>query len=80
MTAVFARTVFHEALARLGDLHLLRELAYVGGRWVAGRGGSSLPVTDPASAATLAHVAALDGDQTAQAVDAAAEAFPALGV
>jgi aspartate-semialdehyde dehydrogenase len=77
MTAVFARTVFHEALARLGDLHLLRELAYVGGRWVAGRGGSSLPVTDPASAATLAHVAALDGDQTAQAVDAAAEAFPA---
>jgi len=77
MTAVFARTVFHEALARLGDPHLLRELAYVGGRWVAGRGGCSFPVTDPASAATLAHVAALDGDQTAQAVDAAAEAFPA---
>ena len=77
MTAVFARTVFHEALARLGDPHLLRELAYVGGRWVAGRGGRSFPVTDPASAATLAHVAALDGDQTAQAVDAAAEAFPA---
>lgn len=77
MTAVFARTVFHEALARLGDPHLLRELAYVGGRWVAGRGSRSFPVTDPASAATLAHVAALDGDQTAQAVDAAAEAFPA---
>jgi len=77
MTAVFARTVFHEALARLGDPHLLRELAYVGGRWVAGCGSRSFPVTDPASAATLAHVAALDGDQTAQAVDAAAEAFPA---
>ena len=77
MTAVFARTVFHEALARLGDPHLLRELAYVGGRWVAGRGSRSFPVTDPASAATLAHVAALDGDQTAEAVDAAAEAFPA---
>jgi len=77
MTAVFARTVFHEALARLGDPHLLRELAYVGGRWVAARGGNSFPVTDPASAATLAHVAALDGNQTAEAVDAAVEAFPA---
>ena len=76
MTAVFARTVFHEALARLGDPHLLRELAYVGGRWVAGRGGNSFQVTDPASFTTLAYVAALDGDQTAEAVDAAARAFP----
>jgi len=77
MTAVFARTVFHEALAQLRDPHLLRELAYVGGRWVAGRGGNSFQVTDPASFATLAYVAALDGDQTADAVTAAAQAFPA---
>jgi len=77
MTAVFARTVFHEALAQLRDPHLLRELAYVGGRWVAGRGGASFQVTDPASFATLAYVAALDGDQTADAVTAAAQAFPA---
>ncbi len=31
MTAVFARTTFHDALARLADPHLLRELSYVGG-------------------------------------------------
>ncbi len=77
MTALFARTVFHEALARLGDPHLLRELSYVGGRWVAGRDGDSFAVTDPASGATLAWVAALDAGQTAEAVSAAANAFPA---
>jgi aspartate-semialdehyde dehydrogenase len=77
MTALFARTVFHEALASLSDPHLLRELAYVGGRWVAGRDGKSFAVTDPASAATLAWVASLDGDQTGDAISAAAQAFPA---
>jgi len=77
MTAVFARTVFHDALARLNDPHLLRELSYVGGRWVAGRNGESFKVTDPASFATLAWVAALDAEQTAGAVSAASAAFPA---
>ena len=41
MTAQFARTAFHDALARLADPHLLRELSYVCGRWVAGRDGIS---------------------------------------
>jgi aspartate-semialdehyde dehydrogenase len=77
MTAQFARIPFHDALARLADPHLLRELSYVGGRWVAGRDGNSFAVTDPASCATLAWVAALDGEQTSEAVGAAADAFPA---
>jgi aspartate-semialdehyde dehydrogenase len=77
MTALFARTTFHDALARLADPHLLRELAYVGGRWIAGREGKSFRVTDPASDAALAWVAALDADQTADAVSAASDAFPA---
>jgi len=77
MTAVFARTTFHDALARLADPHLLRELAYVGGRWVAGRDGHSFGVADPASGAPLAWVASLDADQTTDAVSAAAKAFPA---
>jgi len=77
MTAQFARPAFHDALARLADPHLLRELSYVGGRWVAGRGGSSFAVTDPASGATLAWVASLNAEQTAEAVSAAAQAFPA---
>lgn len=77
MTALFARTTFHDALTRLADPHLLRGLSYVRGRWVAGRDGNSFEVTDPATSATLAWVASLDGDQTAEAVTAASNAFPA---
>ena len=77
MTAVFARTTFHDALSRLADPHLLRELSYVGGRWIAGREGASFKVTDPASSATLAWVAALDAEQTGEAISAAADALGA---
>ena len=77
MTAVFARTTFHEALARLADPHLLRALSYVGGRWVSGRDGASFKVTDPASNAPLAWVTALHAEQASEAVSAAGEAFPA---
>ncbi|OHV80958.1 NAD-dependent succinate-semialdehyde dehydrogenase [Ensifer sp. LCM 4579] len=77
MTAVFARTAFHEALKRLNDRQLLRELAYVGGRWVGGRDGKCIEVGDPASGTALAFVASVDEAQTAEAVDAAAKAFPA---
>jgi aspartate-semialdehyde dehydrogenase len=51
MTAVFARDDATTRLDRLADPHLLRELAYVGGRWVAAATGRTvLEVTDPASA------------------------------
>lgn len=76
MTAVFARHDYHQALTRLGDRHLLRDLAYVNGRWVAGKDGASFQVTDPASAQTLAWVASLGEDETSLAVDAAAAALP----
>ncbi|MBN9044285.1 MAG: NAD-dependent succinate-semialdehyde dehydrogenase [Rhizobiales bacterium] len=75
MTALHARTARHEALSRLSDRHLLRDLAYVGGRWVAGKAGGSFEVADPASSATLAWVASLDRAETFAAVDAAAKAF-----
>lgn len=77
MTAVFARTTFHDALACLADPHLLRELAYVGGRWISGHDGAGFKVTDPASSATLAWVAALDAEQTGEAISAASDALPA---
>ena len=70
MSAVFARPAYHDALARLADRHLLRDLAYVGGRWVAGKSGKSFEVTDPASSATLAWVASLGANETAVAIDA----------
>ncbi|NEH99853.1 NAD-dependent succinate-semialdehyde dehydrogenase (plasmid) [Rhizobium johnstonii] len=75
MTAVFARPAYHDALSRLADRHLLRDLAYVGGRWIAGKSGKSFEVTDPASSATLARVASLGADETAVAIDAASGAF-----
>ncbi|CDN52088.1 NAD-dependent succinate-semialdehyde dehydrogenase [Neorhizobium galegae] len=76
MTAIFARPAYHEALTRLADRHLLRDLAYVDGRWVAGADGQSFQVTDPASSATLAWVASLSAEETDAAIDAAATAFP----
>ncbi|MBM3095598.1 aldehyde dehydrogenase family protein [Ensifer sp. T173] len=75
MAAVFARTPFHDTLNQLGDRHLLRELAYVNGRWTSSRQGKSFAVTDPATGGTLAWVASLDGDETTAAIDAADRAF-----
>lgn len=77
MSAHFARSYRHEALDRLADRRLLRELAYVDGHWTASEAAESFEVTDPATGATVAFVAALDGRQTASAIDAAARAFPA---
>ncbi len=77
MTALFARPKRHAALDRLSDRRLLRQLAYVGGSWTASDNAAHFEVTDPASGATLAWVAALTTDQTSRAIDAAADAFPA---
>lgn len=77
MSAHFARQNRHEALDRLADRRLLRELAYVDGHWTASEAAESFEVTDPATGATVAFVAALDAQQTTKAIDAAARAFPA---
>ena len=77
MSAHFARPHRHEALDRLADRRLLRELAYVDGHWTASEAAKSFEVTDPASGATVAWVAALDARQTGRAIDAASCAFPA---
>jgi aspartate-semialdehyde dehydrogenase len=75
--AHFARTYRHEALDRLADRRLLRELAYVDGHWTASEAANSFEVTDPSSGVTVAFVASLDAAQTTLAIDAAADAFPA---
>jgi len=75
--AHFARSLRHDALDRLTDRRLYRELAYVDGHWTAGDTASTFEVTDPASGATVAFVAALDAGQTGKAVDAASRAFTA---
>ncbi|MER9417595.1 NAD-dependent succinate-semialdehyde dehydrogenase [Mesorhizobium sp. M0306] len=77
MSAHFARSQRHEALDRLVDRRLLRELAYVAGHWTASETAESFEVTDPATGSTVAFVAALDARQTTLAIDAASRAFPA---
>ncbi|RWK52736.1 NAD-dependent succinate-semialdehyde dehydrogenase [Mesorhizobium sp.] len=77
MSAHFARPHRHEALDRLADRRLLRQLAYVDGHWTASDAAESFEVTDPATSATVAWVAALDARQTSKAIDAASRAFPA---
>ncbi|MER8725887.1 NAD-dependent succinate-semialdehyde dehydrogenase [Mesorhizobium sp. M1027] len=77
MSAHFARSHRHEALDRLTDRRLLRELAYVAGHWTASETAESFEVTDPATGSTVAFVAALDARQTTLAIDAASRAFPA---
>jgi aspartate-semialdehyde dehydrogenase len=76
MSAMFAPVVWDEGLDALKDRRLLRELAYVDGRWTAGAALQRFQVTDPATAATVAWVAALDADDTEKAIDAAQRAFP----
>ena len=75
--AVYARPEFHPALADLSDSRLLREHAYVDGRWTSGDRGKSFVVTDPASGLTLAYVASLGTAETTRAIDAAEMALPA---
>ncbi|WP_137389920.1 NAD-dependent succinate-semialdehyde dehydrogenase [Rhodoligotrophos defluvii] len=77
MTAHYGRHISHPDLARLKDLRLLRELAYVDGRWTAGRDADVIEVEDPATGQGIAWVAKLDAEATGQAVDAAQRAFAA---
>ncbi|WP_415182462.1 NAD-dependent succinate-semialdehyde dehydrogenase [Phaeovulum sp.] len=67
----------HPALARLGDRSLLRGLGYVNGRWTAASDVADFEVTDPASGALLARVAALGPAETDSAITAAAASFAA---
>lgn len=61
----------------LSDRRLLRSFAYIDGCWTAARSGAAFGVDNPADGATLAAVAKLSADESAEAVDAAHKAFPA---
>jgi len=67
----------HPALSRLRDPRLLREMAYIDGRWTAAAGDARFEVNDPATGLNVARVSRLGADAARQAVDAAARALPA---
>src|SRR3546814_17705042 len=67
VTAHFARPDRHAGLARLADRRLLRELAYVDGKWTAGSAGQTTEGRAPPRDAPGAGVPTLDADQAARA-------------
>ena len=54
----------HPALSRLTDRALLRTLGHIDGRWTAAPDAADFAVTDPASGALVARVAALGEAET----------------
>jgi succinate-semialdehyde dehydrogenase/glutarate-semialdehyde dehydrogenase len=62
---------------KLTDLHLLRQQAYIDGRWVDADNGARFAVTNPANDQLITHVAALGQAETARAIAAAKAALPA---
>ncbi|MDL0431191.1 NAD-dependent succinate-semialdehyde dehydrogenase [Marinobacter sp. TBZ242] len=56
---------------------LLREQGFINGQWVPARSGQTFAVVNPANGERLANVPDMGGDDTRQAIDAAATAWPA---
>jgi len=65
----------HEVSQAALDLLAGEHLALVGGNWVAGEGGDSKPIIDPAQGRTIANVAPASLEQADDAVAAARAAF-----
>lgn len=59
----------------ISDTRLVRNFAYLGGKWVAGEDNATIAVTNPADGAALGAVASLSAGQARLAVDAAQAAF-----
>ncbi len=68
-----------EVAAGLGlkDPDLLRQQAFVGGRWVDADGGGVVPIFGPADGAALGSVPDMGAAETRRAIEAAAAAWPA---
>src|ERR1700730_16319108 len=60
----------------LKDPDLLRQQAYIDGRWCDADSGKSFPVTNPATGEVLAQVPDLQAAETRRAIDAAKAAWP----
>ena len=56
---------------------LLRQQAYVNGRWTDAHDGATFAVTNPATGETIARVPLMGAGETRRAIEAAAQAWPA---
>lgn len=64
-------------LVDLDDPRLVRQFAYVGGKWVGNAEGETFSVSNPADGMSLGEVAQMSADEARTAVDVAQQAFPA---
>jgi succinate-semialdehyde dehydrogenase/glutarate-semialdehyde dehydrogenase len=62
---------------QLQDRSLLRDKAYVGGRWIGADGGQSFSVRNPADDGEITKVPDLGVAETHRAIEAAGKAYPA---
>lgn len=62
---------------KLHDPTLLRTQGYINGKWVDADGGGTVPVSNPATAATIGTVPDMGAAETRRAIAAASAAFPA---
>ena len=62
---------------KLSDPTLLRERCYIDGGWTAADDGSTLPVHNPATGASLGTIPNLGVSETRRAIEAASAAQPA---
>ncbi len=67
-------TISNTLAARLSDATLVREAPYLGGEWLAGQGGDSFDVINPASGEVLATLPEVSRQATASAIEAARRA------
>ncbi|RFC68448.1 MULTISPECIES: NAD-dependent succinate-semialdehyde dehydrogenase [Mesorhizobium] len=75
MSAKLATIAHRNELDGLSDRRLLRELAYIDGKWTADGAASTFPVINPADGGTIAQVASLCVRATSGAIEAASRAF-----
>ena len=61
---------------QLEEPDLLRQQAFVAGRWIDADDGAAIAVTDPADGTALGTVPKCGATETARAIDAAAKAWP----
>ncbi|MEH6577911.1 MAG: NAD-dependent succinate-semialdehyde dehydrogenase [Amphritea sp.] len=60
---------------QLNDFSLLKTQAYIDGEWTAGRDGSTLEVTNPATGEVVATIASVGAQEAQAAIDAAEKAL-----
>src|SRR5260370_33256588 len=66
-------------MKQLQDPRLFREQCFIDGSWVGADGGGTLPVHNPATAATLGAVPNMGTGETRRAIAAAPAALPPWG-